>query len=139
MEGPGSQFEKINPEELEDTPFYGIENEYSLIPLPPEEIELSFNDDDFKHIKKVQTIFFDKIDKTITEEGLIVHERIAEFLSKLISKYGEETVGNCVFYHILAMNSSANQFIPTGTERLDLEGEPMENFINNGFRETESF
>lgn len=129
--------EGLRLENLEDTPFYGIKSEDSLMPPPPEEIELSFNEAEFRHIRELRTLFFDKLDETIREEGLVVHDRIAEFLAKLISKYGKETVANCVFYHILAMNPSVDQLIPTETERLDLEDDLMESFIRNGFREIE--
>ena len=110
---------------------FGVED--SLEQQPPEEIELSFNAAEFKHLSEVQSIFFDNLDETINKEGLVVHDRISQFLNKLISKYGRETVANCAFYHVLALNSN----IPSETERLDLEDDLIENFIKNGFRETE--
>jgi len=126
--------EGLRPERLEDSPFYKIKSEDSLEPQPPEEIELAFNAAEFKHLNEIQSLFFDKLEEVIKEDGLEVHDRIAEFLAKLISKYGKETVSNCAFYYVLAMNPS----IPPETERLDLEDDVMENFIRNGFREVES-
>lgn len=126
--------EGLRPQNSEESPFYKIKSEDSLEPQAPEEIELAFNVAEFKHLNEVQTLFFDKLEEVIKEEGLEVHDRIAEFLAKLISKYGKETVSNCAFYYVLAMNPS----IPPKTERLDLEDDIMENFIQNGFRETES-
>jgi len=105
----------------------------SIHPRKPVETTLAFNKEDFILITEMSRFFFEKLDETIKEEGLKVHDRIADFLEQLKEKYGKETISNCAFYYILSMRHP----MPADTERLDLEDGLIENFIKNGFKETE--
>jgi hypothetical protein len=118
---------ELEPEGLS----YQDENQDSLLQIKTEET-LDFDQEKFKLIAEKNQFFLEKLDDSIKEEGLQVHDRISSFLAELKDKYGQETISNCAFYYILSMRHP----IPD-TERLDLEDDLIERFIKNGFKESE--
>jgi hypothetical protein len=143
MEGFESQFGKIKPQELEDSPFFEMKSEDSLVPMAEEVIELSYLTSE--SLVKILNLheFKSSFTEQLSENEIFPFmQRIHDFEEKIKIKakrgelmFGDNVIGVDDLPKFALYNILTGRNLPKGLTWFDLEDGLIEKFMRNGFSE----
>ena len=151
MEGLESQPQKIKPQNLEESPFYGIKSEDSLEQTEQTEevedvTELPFlTMEGLRKVFSLNSLKEKYIEQLSYSELTDFMQRIHDFEKKIKDKaesgelkYGDNVISPEDLNKFVLYNILIGRNITPEAAWLDFEGDVVERFMSNGFRETES-
>lgn len=146
MKGLESEFRKIKPQNLEESPFFGVKSEDSLEPVLEEVVELPYLTSE--SLLKILNLheFKIKFTEQLSEDEVIPFmQNIHDFEEGIKAKaergelmFGDNVIGVEDLSKFALYNILVGKNITPEVTWLDLEDGQIEKFMKNGFRETES-